>query len=913
LAIHLPDLAAMAEHHSGQVAPTYTEAPAPMGVSDLGLINESGTLVPYEFNTSSVRGTIAFTNAESAYVDGDGPDMFGVQLNSVDTGVTVFGNASNEFWTQNFVSYTSSSGELVFGDNIWNFSNYNALISSNVFYAHGPNGTLYAPIFYYAIGPTFTIHYPFTVTFYNNATVLDDRPAVFFNYTVTNATMSVSGSYDYVIFNSTATTPARAAPSGEFQVNGYSYDPVGLPNDIELDVVGNDDGDTTSFYAMDATETIDSWNASAAAFQPVPSAVDAGSETGETSDGIAVYFEAGSSVAHLGLGPSFLTGLWNVSSSSGVRTYVLALTPANAFLFASPGGAFDPAAAQWVPTFGAASNTISLPGTAPIWIELELSDYTPRGLAAPIGANSTSGAALTLTRNTAEGVYTPLIADGNSQLRAISSGGVGTSASPYLLENNEYGPIQAEFDAWNDFQFPVFPGLLLIGTTAAVSVTPPPFAIVYPVWQLETGFSLGLPGTNNLQIQFWNVSDVRLIGGTITGWLSFELSGFPEGSVLFWNSTGDLVASNTFLVESNALTLYGGINNTIWGNTFLPVAPGGSVPSEVLDYGPDYAQGVNESESDDRIYNNYFAVPYPAITPTLDPLSCQINCTAVVYSDVWNIGEQPASGFSTALGTNLTGSILGTSYQGGNYWSNYGAEGNPYGVLPYNDSSWITRGGDSVPLVPFALTEVTFLASGLPTGVAWGILTDGVLYNTTAADLSTWGPNGTYAYLVFVPVGYTVSTPGLYAINGTPLTITINFLELGSVAGTVTPAQALLLIDGAEIPLGPSGAFGVSMVPGRYSVVASASGYDEYQTNVTVTAGATTSLPIALTSVSSSPPPSTPSGASISGTAWGIIGALAALAVILAITTILVARRGGRPPSGPLPPYPVPPPAPPAT
>jgi len=89
--IHLPDLMAESTARKGPVAPTYATGPAPMGVSDLGVKNVSGTLVPYDYNTSSVVGSLSLNRSEAVYVDGDGPDTFGVQLNAVATGVTLLG------------------------------------------------------------------------------------------------------------------------------------------------------------------------------------------------------------------------------------------------------------------------------------------------------------------------------------------------------------------------------------------------------------------------------------------------------------------------------------------------------------------------------------------------------------------------------------------------------------------------------------------------------------------------------------------------------------------------------------------------------------------------------------------------------------------------------------------------------
>ncbi len=747
--IHLPDLSVPRPYPGETVAPTYSTAPAPMGVADLGLTNVSGKLRGSILDTSSVEGQITLTNALSVNVDGDGPDMFGIQLNAVVTGVTVFGNSSNEFWTQNFVSYTPSSGWLVFGDNVWNFSNYAAYISPNVFYATGPNGTLYAPVYYYATGPTFTIHYPFTITLYENSTVLYDRPAVFFNYTVSNSTMRTSGSYDFVVFNSTTSAAPHlrhAFRAGVYQINGLQVSPVGLPNDLELDVLGNDDGDTTSFYQMNATLSIATWDSHSRAYVPVRSAMDAGSETGETSDGVEVSYAAGTTVAQMRLGPSFIYGLWGESASAGARTVVQTLKPASTFIFVNPGTSRSESEAQWVPSSPSGTTTFFVPNGGPFWVEYLLSERNPGSIVLNGRANSTTRTSFSGTTNRAMGVFTPLIAFGNSELASLSSGGRGTLAAPYTIDNNEYGPLDPEFAAWNDFQWPVFPGLLLIGTTAHVSVTPPSFEIVYPYWMNATIEAFGLPSTNDLQIQFWETSHVAVVGGTISGWLSAFLVGFPEGSVMFWNSSGNLVAGATFDDQGDALLLYGGSGNTVWGNWFYSTATDASEPASVLNSG-NFTQAFNESESGDLIYNNYVDVPFPAITPTYDPLSCQIVCEPAVYVDRWNVSYAPASEVRIVDGVPLSGSILGLNWQGGNYWSNYGNASDPYGVLPYNNSGLITIGGDYLPQTP-PLYVVTFVEHGLRTGTAWSVTLNGITKASTATTITFLDPNGTYAFEV---------------------------------------------------------------------------------------------------------------------------------------------------------------------
>jgi thermopsin len=745
-----------------------------MGVADLGLTNISGKLQGSVLDTSSVQGRITLTNALSVNVDGDGPDMFGIQLNAVVTGVTVFGNSSDEFWTQNFVSYTPSSGQLVFGDNVWNFSNYAAYISPNVFYATGPNGTLYAPVYYYAIGPTFTIHYPFTLTLYENSTDLFDRPTVFFNYTVSNRTMSTSGSFDYVVFNATAGIPPRAFPMGVFQANGLQVDPTGLPNDLELVVVGNDDGDTTTFYQMDSTLSIATWSSCAHKFVPVPSAVDVGSDTGETSDGVEVSYASSAPVAEMRLGPSFVYGLWGESSNSGFRTVVQTLAPATTFIFVNPGASRNESAAQWVPSSPTGTTTFYVPNGGPYWIEYLLSERSPGSVVLIAPAGSTTRTSFQGTTDLALGVYTPLIAFGNAELASLSSGGAGTLSSPYTIYHNEHGPLDPEFAAWNDFQWPVFPGLLLFGTAAYVSVTAPSFEVAYPSWMTGPIEEFGLPATNDLQLWFWETTHVRVLGGTVSGWLSSFLAGFPEGSVIFWGSSDNLVAGVNFADQGDAILLYGGSANTIWGNRFTLATVNASQPDDVLNYG-NYTQAVNESESGDLIYNNYVDVPFPAITPTYDPLSCQILCEPALYLDAWNVSRQPATDVRVVDGVPLSGNILGYSWQGGNYWENYGTASNPYGVLPYNNSGQITTGGDYYPLTP-PLYTVAFTEHGLRAGTPWSVTLNGITMNGTGTTITFWDPNGSYAFEVAPVHGHPAQPAnGTVSVRGADVEQTIRF------------------------------------------------------------------------------------------------------------------------------------------
>ena len=871
--LHAPALTAEGPRTGSPVQPTYASAPAPMGVADVGLRDVKGTLAGYELNTSSAEGTASLTDAQSVYLDGDGPDLFGLQLNAVLTGVTLFGNSSYEFWAQDFVSYTSSSGALSFGDNLWNFSSLSGTLSSNALYAHGPNGTVVAPVFYYAEGPSFTIGYPFEVRFYLNATEIQDRPAVYFNYSVSNASFRAHGSFDYVVFNSSVGAPTGPAPSALFQIDGNGYDPVGLINDLELAVLGNGNGDTTTFFEIDGTLSLDFWNATAGAYQPVPSAVNAGADTGETADGVASYYLGGSPVAHLGSGPSFLSGLWNTTTAPGIRKVVSSVAPAPVLILVNPGTARNATTAQWVPSSPSGTTSFFVPNTGAFFLDYLLSEYAPSGYLLPNGgANGTTTVSGNLANDPSLGVYTPIVAWGNAELAVFAVSGNGSPRSPYVLVDQEPGPLYPEFTQWNDFDYPVFPGLLLIETTAYARIAPPPFRVDLPVTLCGPPSDpiCVSPVPNDLQIEFWNVSHAVLENATITGWLSADLAPYPVGAAILWNSTDNLVANLSFLDQGVSLVLYGGGGNVVWGNSFRDGSGSLADPAPVLG-GPGNQTGLLESESGDLVYNNLFEVPVPAYTPTLDPLSCPVTCVPAQYRDLWNVSRAPADAVRTVLGIALSGSLIGTSYQGGNYWSNYGTPSDPYGDLPYVDrlagsyppaAGAIAIGGDELPLVPFPLYLVSFSETGLPAGSSWEV-------NSTLADLGSSGgptsleaPNGTYPIQVRWSTSstqpYSLIGPTQFTVDGSNRSVVLRFVPYAPVtfraSGLEGSSWWTVALYGTNLS-GPSNVSSSNrsivfdLGVGNYSFDVTSSGYsaDPSSGNLSLSNGSAESVDIAFT------------------------------------------------------------------
>ncbi len=861
-----PDFAAEGPRRAGPVEPTYDRAPAPMGVADLGLSGPPADPTGYSLATTSVEGSANLTDARSVYLDGGGPDTFSVQLAAVATGVSLLGNASYEFWAEEFITYSPSSEQLTFGDNLWNFSAPGAGFPSGTLFAHGANGSLVAPAFYYATGPTLHLPYPFEVSLYLNASLAGDRSTIFFNGSLRAAGREWSGSVDEAVFDSGSTAPTAPGPP-VFRIDGSAYGPTGLPNDIELVVVGSGSGDTTTFFRANATLALATRNASSGGFESVPTALDAGSDSGETSDGLAVWAVAGRPPAHLGGGPSFVGPLFGTGDGAGSRAVTISVVPANAFLFVNRGSARNDSGAEWAPTAPTGSSTFRLPNVGPYLLEVELSGHAPIGLAIDPPPNGSVSVTVTLAPDPAAGVYTPLFAWGNGELSSISSSGDGSRGDPFVVYAREPGPLDAEFAAWNDFEFPVFPGLLLVDTSAFVTVTPPPLTVDFPAPMAAEARALGLPSTDELGLELWNVTNAVVHDGpAVSGWSSANLAPFPEGELLAVDAYGDLIAKNSFEDEGCGITLVGGTGDVVWGNTFTSVAVNASGPSAVLDGGGNVT-AVTSVESGDLVYNNVFRVPVGGNTPSFEGLGVPGSPAGGLSVPSWNVSREPASEVRTVLGVPLTGSILGTEYQGGNVWTEYGTRAAPYGVLPLNASGRIDRGGDYVPLVPFVLYPVSFVVVGLPAGTPWTVTTPGAVVTTSGNASRLYDPNGSYSYGISSVPGYAAVLNGTVEVSGESVTVTTTFVLKGTLTFVETGLPGGIPWSVTVAPGSDAGTprttattsaatVSVSLIPGPYSFFVQATGYAAVPSNGSVDlAAGETVLPVAFS------PPAGPSGA----------------------------------------------------
>jgi len=761
----LPNFGAHFTTTGNTVSPLYGLAPAPMGIGDFGIKDVHGTNVGTISYTQSVKASVTLNSVNPIYVTSSDPDGFTMQLNTVLTHTDVMGSASYEYWIQNVPVYNPVLGELSFEDNIWNFSSPTAGMQPSTIYSG--DGYTVPGVYYYAIGPAYSVSTPFTVQVYNNASVVNDRPTVYFNYTVATSGGTVSGSFDQVEFNSTGlATPHHAAPKPTFQINGEFANPTNfLLNDAEIMLGGPGGGSTTTLFGISASMGLWTLPNGSSTFRSVPSAYDFGTDTGETSEGIAEYATAGANpVAELNGGPSVLYPLWGVAGANrGVEKVTINLSPTNAFVFASTGSSFSAATSGWGPT--------AVSGPTVYWLEPNkytfeflLSDHTP--VTASVGDHSSVSMTVSLAWNTAEGVYTPLWAESNSQLASISApGGKGTYTNPYYLVNNPAASINSLFASFNDYLFPVFPGVYLIDTTAYVNIyNMPSFGVTYP----NTGF--GSPLSNQLNIELYRASHVSIVGNAdLSGWFYNAASFGEPAAVYLWDSSHILVADNTFYVESNGINTVDatglGEYNTIWGNVFYPTTVTAANPSAVLNAGG--TVGLWVREPNDLVFNNAFLTPNTAF---LIPENFYVGGYAPWSGDRFNVHEQPSTTVFTVNGWNLAGSVLGLSWVGGNYWQNYGTPANPWGVT-YTNGGEIYTGGDHLPLTTLILYHVWVSESGLASGTAWSVTINGYTKTTTASGTGFWLPDGAYGVFPGSVSGYTAPSPSAILVNGANLYI----------------------------------------------------------------------------------------------------------------------------------------------
>jgi thermopsin len=755
---YLPDFAGGGTQLGNVVSPITHVAPAPMGIGDFGVRNTSGTPTPYVIHSSSWEGSVTFNSGDFFYVDNDGPDTFGVQLNTVLANVTVEGDTSDSYWIQDVMFYTPSNGSLEFLDNIWNFSDPSTSEPASTF--HSYNGTPVAPTYYFDQGPTYIVPFPFTVHLYTNSSLTNSSTNTYstvrFGYDLVDGSGNQleHGVYDTVEFNSNV-LKGSPIPLPRFEVNGGHLTPTNfLLYDSELMIGGPGGGSTTQIYALNASMQLAYLNTGSSKWTLDPTGWTAGTDTGETSEGISEYYTTAGTMELRG-GPSFVEPMWNATPAATAGEFTIRgmIDPDNAFLFVSNGTNFYGPTAAWGPIVPGGSYAFYLPPGA--WdLNVLLSEYDNESFSFVGTAGLVDWQNITLFSDPLTGVYTPLFAWDNSELANISSSGAGTAANPYILDNDQVTDFPYLFGEVNDFLFPVFPGILISETTSYFVIeNPPPLTVLYPP-AIDRALDLnGLPDTNQLQIELYYTDHGTVWGGSdIGGWMSSSLFNFPfyqpAGELVLWGATNTLVGDNTFVDQGLGVVLMQGSQNTVWGNRFVNglIYPA-SFPAQF---------GIAEWESGDLIYNNIFNTTITAHSPSLN----LYDGNPQTNLNDWNLPNAvPAGTVSVVNGFDLSGSIVGAPTVCGNWWDDY-LPGQP---LPYDElisgTPFIATGGDACPDGPSGEVTygVTFTETGA-TSATWSVTFANETGSASAGSAISFSiPNGTWQYSVGSVSGMTAA------------------------------------------------------------------------------------------------------------------------------------------------------------
>ncbi|HEV2226820.1 MAG TPA: thermopsin [Nitrososphaerales archaeon] len=248
----------------------YSTEPAPMGIADYG-VGPSG---PYQYTTNAFLGSVYIASLQTRNATGD-PSM-GFQLNVV----LAFTDSNVEYayWVQDVAQIDTSTNQIFFIDNIWNFTSHSANMVGSAVSGNGQVATYHGTGYYYDVpaveaGNGILLAYPSTVSFLVTAGLNSNRePTVKFQYEDGVGIQT----YDNVTFK----TANHVSALTGFEVNGSTYNPGGTYFDSELVLGGPGGGLSTADVNSDLRLSLYYWNGHN--FQTVPNAYNFGSDTAET-------------------------------------------------------------------------------------------------------------------------------------------------------------------------------------------------------------------------------------------------------------------------------------------------------------------------------------------------------------------------------------------------------------------------------------------------------------------------------------------------------------------------------------------------------------------------------------------------------------------------------------------------------
>ncbi|MDG7019410.1 MAG: thermopsin family protease [Nitrososphaerota archaeon] len=229
----------------------YYSEPAPTGIADYGILNDSGTVTAYTEAATAVTGTAVIDSLQSTIPNppqGSSPNGAGLQLNVV---MQVNTTASSyDYWLQNTVTFYTNNDTFYYVSNVWNYSSPTASMIANDTAGLGSISPSGNQSFYgYATNETgYTL--PLALEIPINVSYSGDAVRASFSYLQAQGGASLAGTpsrYDMV----TITEPQQVL-SAVILVTGKEYTPSQNYFDSELDFGGDANGANATFTAMQA-------------------------------------------------------------------------------------------------------------------------------------------------------------------------------------------------------------------------------------------------------------------------------------------------------------------------------------------------------------------------------------------------------------------------------------------------------------------------------------------------------------------------------------------------------------------------------------------------------------------------------------------------------------------------------------
>jgi hypothetical protein len=288
----------------------YSTEPAPMGIADYGV----GLAGPYQYSATAFLGSVYIASLQTRNATGD--HSMGFQLNVVLAFTD--SNVQYAYWVQDVAQIDTSTNQIFFIDNIWNFTSHSANMLGSAVSGNGQVATYHGTGYYYdvpAVGPGNGINlaYPATVSFLVTTGFNSNRqPTVKFQYEDGAGIQT----YDNVTFK----TANHVSALTGFEVNGNSYDPAGTYFDSELVLGGPGGGLSTADVNSDLRLSLYYWNGHN--FQTVPNAYNFGSDTAETISSAAslgnYILATGSLISRVQAGAGSLGQLYTQSGTGTI-------------------------------------------------------------------------------------------------------------------------------------------------------------------------------------------------------------------------------------------------------------------------------------------------------------------------------------------------------------------------------------------------------------------------------------------------------------------------------------------------------------------------------------------------------------------------------------------------------------------